>query len=120
MSNILNLNLSTTSRNQYRVVGFEVETLSVGAKELRFEGDTCSFPENPRPQPVTPQAGHTQLFFTYSVEWQDSSVKWASRWDIYLGMNDVQIHWFSIINSLVVVFFLSGELDECLFVVLGN
>lgn len=98
------------SENQYRVVGFEVETLSVGAKELRFEGDTCSFPENPRPQPVTPQAGHTQLFFTYSVEWQDSSVKWASRWDIYLGMNDVQIHWFSIINSLVVVFFLSGIL----------
>lgn len=25
-------------------------------------------------------------------------------------MNDVQIHWFSIINSLVVVFFLSGIL----------
>lgn len=24
-------------------------------------------------------------------------------------MSDVQIHWFSIINSVVVVFFLSGE-----------
>jgi hypothetical protein len=24
-------------------------------------------------------------------------------------MSDVQIHWFSIINSLVVVFFLSGK-----------
>lgn len=51
-----------------------------------------------------------QLYFTYSVEWKKSAVSWASRWDTYLAMNDVQIHWFSIINSLVVVFFLSGIL----------
>lgn len=45
----------------------------------------------------------TLLFF------QESDIKWASRWDTYLTMSDVQIHWFSIINSVVVVFFLSGE-----------
>ena len=42
------------------------------------------------------------------VEWQRSDIKWASRWDVYLEMADTQIHWFSIINSVVVVFFLSG------------
>lgn len=42
---------------------------------------------------------------------QESDVKWASRWDIYLTMSDVQIHWFSIVNSVVVVFFLSGMLN---------
>lgn len=42
---------------------------------------------------------------------QESDIKWASRWDTYLTMSDVQIHWFSIINSVVVVFFLSGEPD---------
>ena len=42
------------------------------------------------------------------VEWHKSDVKWASRWDVYLEMSDTQIHWFSIINSVVVVFFLSG------------
>ena len=42
------------------------------------------------------------------VEWHQSDVKWASRWDVYLEMADTQIHWFSIINSVVVVFFLSG------------
>lgn len=31
-------------------------------------------------------------------------------------MNDVQIHWFSIINSLVVVFFLSGKYANIIFV----
>ena len=52
--------------------------------------------------------GETSLHFTYSVEWHQSDIKWASRWDVYLEMSDTQIHWFSIINSVVVVFFLSG------------
>ncbi|KAI8042753.1 transmembrane 9 superfamily member 4 [Drosophila gunungcola] len=97
------------SKDKYRVVGFEVETVSVSHKELKFHGDTCNFPDSARPQLVNP-SGETQLYFTYSVEWKESKVSWASRWDIYLGMRDVQIHWFSIINSLVVVFFLSGIL----------
>lgn len=58
---------------------------------------------------VHPDANN-ELYFTYSVEWKESAVSWASRWDTYLNMSDVQIHWFSIINSLVVVFFLSGIL----------
>lgn len=86
-----------------------METLSVHLKEVKFEGDTCSFPDNPKPQLVVEEALN-ELLFTYSVEWKESQVSWASRWDIYLGMNNVQIHWFSIINSLVVVFFLSGIL----------
>ena len=39
---------------------------------------------------------------------QPSDVRWASRWDTYLLMMDDQIHWFSIINSLMIVLFLSG------------
>lgn len=48
-------------------------------------------------------------FPLYLPPLQESDIKWASRWDTYLTMSDVQIHWFSIINSVVVVFFLSGE-----------
>lgn len=95
-------------REKYRVVGFEVETMSINRKELKFEGDSCNFPDDHKPQQVNSDTN--SLYFTYSVEWKESDVSWASRWDIYLGMNDVQIHWFSIINSLVVVFFLSGIL----------
>ena len=40
---------------------------------------------------------------------QPSEIRWASRWDTYLMMmDDQQIHWFSIINSLMIVLFLSG------------
>ncbi|KAL0010696.1 hypothetical protein SO802_005804 [Lithocarpus litseifolius] len=38
----------------------------------------------------------------------ESDVKWASRWDTYLLMADDQIHWFSIVNSLMIALFLSG------------
>lgn len=39
---------------------------------------------------------------------QQSDIRWASRWDTYLKMTDTQIHWFSIVNSVVIVLFLSA------------
>ena len=47
--------------------------------------------------------------FTYDVVWSPSDVRWSSRWDSYLKMGEGKIHWFSIINSLMVVLFLSGN-----------
>jgi transmembrane 9 superfamily protein 2/4 len=50
-----------------------------------------------------------EVRWTYDVEWVPSDVPWASRWDIYLGGSpDDKIHWFSIINSLMIVLFLTG------------
>lgn len=92
------------------MVGFHVEAKSVHLDEIKFKDKkSCSFRANSNPQPVSSKTG-TKLFFTYEVEWEVSKISWASRWDTYLAMNDVQIHWFSIINSLVVIFFLSGIL----------
>ncbi|KAG6421203.1 hypothetical protein SASPL_117753 [Salvia splendens] len=52
-------------------------------------------------------ADDKEIIFTYDVDFQESEVKWASRWDTYLYMAD-QIHRFSIVNSLMIVLFLSG------------
>lgn len=51
-----------------------------------------------------------KITYSYEVVWLPSDIRWASRWDIYLTMSDVQIHWFSLVNSIVVVFFLAGVL----------
>ena len=51
----------------------------------------------------------TTMVFSYSVIWHPSDVAWASRWDSYLRMSDVQIHWFAICNSVAIVLFLSGR-----------
>lgn len=39
---------------------------------------------------------------------QNSEIAWTSRWDTYLMMVDGHIHWFAIVNSLMIVLFLSG------------
>jgi transmembrane 9 superfamily protein 3 len=48
--------------------------------------------------------------FTYEVKWQQSTVKYADRFDKYLDPNFFQhrIHWFSIFNSFMMVIFLVG------------
>lgn len=103
------LSYHTEDNVDFRVVRFEVEESSVDLAELKGTENHCSFPDKHNAQEVK-TTGTTHILFTYSVEWQKSEVRWASRWDIYLQMTDVQIHWFSIVNSLVVVFFLSGIL----------
>ena len=40
---------------------------------------------------------------------EDLHIKWASRWDYLLdSLHQSKIQWFSIMNSLVIVLFLSG------------
>ncbi|XP_043079954.1 transmembrane 9 superfamily member 4 isoform X2 [Puntigrus tetrazona] len=99
--------------HNYRVVRFEVMPKSVKLEDIKAdERNTCTLPETvaPVPQEIDPTKENS-ILFTYSVHWEESEVKWASRWDTYLTMSDVQIHWFSIVNSVVVVFFLSGILS---------
>ncbi|KAI3792108.1 hypothetical protein L2E82_05978 [Cichorium intybus] len=38
----------------------------------------------------------------------DRDIKWPSRWDAYLKMEGAKVHWFSILNSLMVITFLAG------------
>ncbi|MBN3302644.1 TM9S4 protein, partial [Amia calva] len=99
--------------HNFRVVRFEVVPQSVRLQDLKAdEKGLCTLPDasGSVPQEIDPTK-ENDVLFTYSVHWEESSIKWASRWDTYLTMSDVQIHWFSIVNSVVVVFFLSGILS---------
>ncbi|CAH7686254.1 hypothetical protein BY996DRAFT_6827124 [Phakopsora pachyrhizi] len=44
--------------------------------------------------------------YTYNVIWTESTTPWATRWDNYLHIFDPKIHWFSLVNSIVIVIFL--------------
>jgi transmembrane 9 superfamily member 2/4 len=59
-----------------------------------------------------PQEASGSVLFTYDVVWKENKeVQWASRWDIYLTMDNAipaKVHWLSIANSLVIVFVLSA------------
>jgi len=51
-----------------------------------------------------------EFAYTYSVKFVlNNTIKWSSRWDYILeSMPHTNIQWFSILNSLVIVLFLSG------------
>ena len=106
----------------HRIVGFYVEPLSI---KHRFAGNGKWDGSSPAPTLSTcPRDRHTDydsfaekhkvqngnVVFTYSVEFKYSDVHWASRWDVYLSMNDAvpeKVHWFSIVNSILIVVFLA-------------
>ncbi|KAF7997992.1 hypothetical protein HCN44_009390 [Aphidius gifuensis] len=50
------------------------------------------------------------ITYTYSIHFKmNNTIKWSSRWDYILdSMPHTSIQWFSILNSLVIVLFLSG------------
>ncbi|XP_043927164.1 transmembrane 9 superfamily member 2 [Protopterus annectens] len=54
--------------------------------------------------------GEVAIIYTYSVKFREEpAIRWASRWDYILeSMPHTNIQWFSIMNSLVIVLFLSG------------
>ena len=51
-----------------------------------------------------------EIPFTYTVKYvRNNDIRWASRWDYILkSLPQTRIQWFSILNSLVIVLFLSG------------
>jgi len=45
------------------------------------------------------------VVYTYDVIFYDSPIKWASRWDHYMkSQKEDIIHWFSMINSILIIF----------------
>lgn len=93
---------------KYRIVGFQVVPKSIDGNHLAVKGDKCQFEADAPRQEISDQS--TSVKFSYEVVWEKSDIVWASRWDTYLKVGDAQIHWFSIVNSIVVVLFLAGVL----------
>ncbi|KAF9428829.1 hypothetical protein BGZ94_000888 [Podila epigama] len=46
--------------------------------------------------------------YTYSVHWKEVETAWATRWDRYLLGGEPKIHWFSLVDSIIIVLFLTG------------
>ena len=90
------------SKEQYRVVGVIVQPESRKYAGV-VDSDTCNLQLDPV---ILDENGDTKVQFTYSVYWIPSTTAWATRWDKYLHVFDPKIHWFSLINSAIIVVFL--------------
>ncbi|KAH9306410.1 hypothetical protein KI387_010814, partial [Taxus chinensis] len=99
-----------------QIVGFEVTPFSMKhSSEPWMEGQGTAKTCNPSTQKCVSGLDAYQeveegkeIMFTYDVVFTETNAKWASRWATYLPMRDDHIHWFSIIDPLMVVLMLSG------------
>lgn len=111
--------------NGQRIVGFEVVPFSI---KHQYEGSiqegvnneagqtstlsTCNQfkPAQYNPSTFQPVEGsEEEIIYSYDVKFEKVDTKWSNRWDIYLkGNPDDEIHYFSIVNSLMIVIFLTG------------
>jgi len=98
-----------------RIVGFEVDPESIQhSSDFILSGgkpypSTCEHRDGINMQSLPlDKEDKTSIVWTYSVVWEKSDISWSNRWDKYLQNTDPQIHWFSIINSLMIVLFLTG------------
>lgn len=96
----------------YEIVGFEVVPCSV-----KYDPESTKLHMYDRVKSVSCplELDKSQIIrerervsFTYEVEFVKSDIRWPSRWDAYLKMEGARVHWFSILNSLMVIFFLAG------------
>mmetsp|Transcript_2548 Transcript_2548/g.3968 ORF Transcript_2548/g.3968 Transcript_2548/m.3968 type:complete len:638 (+) Transcript_2548:111-2024(+) len=113
----------------FRIVGFYVEPLSVKhsfSAEWNGRGQPPALTSCSQSKHLTyddiktahQKVSNGKVVFTYGVEWRASEVHWASRWDVYLSMNGAvpdKVHWFSIINSILIVLFLAFMVAMILF-----
>mmetsp|Transcript_21923 Transcript_21923/g.36234 ORF Transcript_21923/g.36234 Transcript_21923/m.36234 type:complete len:726 (+) Transcript_21923:21-2198(+) len=110
-----------------RITGFDVHPVSYQHSEAPSDGEvtsetpisTCN-PSAPKvhnepssylPLRTGPTGESLEVLYSYEVEWIASELSWADRWDVYLiGSPDDDIHYFAIVNSLMIVLFLTGAI----------
>ncbi|RMC06796.1 hypothetical protein DUI87_16242 [Hirundo rustica rustica] len=99
----------------YHVVENEALGARLVAAKLEPKSYKHTHPDNPDcsglPMDISNKAsGEVKIAYTYSVSFhEEKAIRWASRWDYILeSMPHTHIQWFSIMNSLVIVLFLSG------------
>lgn len=92
--------------NHNVIVAFEVYPKSVSSDSLKCPGTTNTY----EPFFIDPTKESDEIPFTYSVYWKhDDTISWESRWNMYLSNSDdsAKVHWFALVNSLVIAAFLA-------------
>jgi len=120
-----------------RITGFDVHPVSIAHKmegagvkpgetlegaETRPSIETCGLNDSPINDPETYLALRSgssgedmKILYSYEVQWEQSDIPWADRWDVYLvGSPDDEVHYFAIVNSLMIVIFLTGAVATIL------
>jgi len=118
-------------KNFFRVVKFSLDLLSIKHKSVKnAEGHTvintpiasCADRSKQRTnyemaKLAGPQRLSGDVLFTYDVEWKESDVSFAHRWDVYLHQTErdsTGVHWKAVINGFLIIMTLFFVITELL------
>jgi transmembrane 9 superfamily protein 2/4 len=109
-----------------RITGFDVHPVSIShtipdsgsevtemsnnietCKGMNVDNDSSTY------LPLSFENGNSvDVIYSYDVTWElNENLLWADRWDVYLvGAPDDDIHYYSIVNSLMIVLFMTGAI----------
>lgn len=103
------MGLEDDASDSFRIVGFQVSPQSIDHSavacndkfDLEQGSATALTSDSPADAPVT---------WSYSIKWEESEIEWSTRWDVYMRATKAEnrIHWFSIVNSLLIVLLLTA------------
>lgn len=97
----------------FRIVGVLVWPASMGGSQAVVP-TSCGATE--AIEPLVLDETHSQAVrYTYKVTWSESATPWATRWDNYLHIFDPRIHWFSLVNAIIVSVFLCAMVFAILY-----
>lgn len=128
---------SEVNATEWYIVGFLVEPLSIdnsenlGCLEKLFT-DTYNAKTNYKSEIYLPEKETGSYFttavpelnrqklqknitYSYSVSFEKSTSKWASRWEHYFNsLREQEVHWLGLVNSFAMVLLLSGMVGTIL------
>lgn len=96
----------------FKANGGRIISVKVVPRSIKYNTETHCESKVPMeiPYDEIPKGQKFEITYTYSVVFsRNDMIKWSSRWDYILeSMPHTNIQWFSILNSLIIVLFLSG------------
>uniref|UniRef100_H2ZB09 Transmembrane 9 superfamily member n=1 Tax=Ciona savignyi TaxID=51511 RepID=H2ZB09_CIOSA len=102
----ITIHYNKVSSDEARLVKAELEPSSIKTGDCNLHAEPLVIPHPDKDDKMT---GTVEIPYTYSIAFENTEILWASRWDYILGsLPHTNIQWFSIMNSLVIVLFLSG------------
>lgn len=117
---VITIEYHKRGEDKYRVVGVTVQPYSLDRSNIASDAsaeETC----NLQMAKVTlNKQSETKVLYTYSVNFEESDIPWATRWDKYLHVYDPKIQWFSLINFSVLVLILSVVISHIFMRTLKN
>ncbi|KAI1319613.1 hypothetical protein EDD11_003606 [Mortierella claussenii] len=94
-------------KDTLRVVGIVVQPFSIANPAIGQVQCGAVEAEQTPPLSLNDKISN-DVTYTYSVKWNEVPTAWATRWDKYLLVGEPRIHWFSLVNSIIIVLFLTG------------